>query len=437
MPNNTAGRRDFMKTIGGGVALASSGCLGVEKALSPSEEDTGATPSDEGKMGADSRTIVVDAKKGSNSGIGTEDDPYETLEQGLNVAEPGDTVRAEPGEYSGPLVVRNGGEPGNPLTITGPEDAVLTGGEDGAQPMYITASHIHLTGMSVDGLLDSENPEDPLSYADAGPLIEINPPKDPDSDEYLKDLKISPHTVGNAYAHTIVVQRSKNVEIGPFRVTGLAGAYYMLDEDATEEHVGEIVYLGTPLSAYGSDHYPWEELDQTRNVHVHHIDNSDGHPHSEMVNTKPGTRDILIEYCTDGGGSQNTEEYPSASIRFQSHGATLRWCDIREGLGNGVHVSRGGADWVKDQFEGRIEEPFDPDLIGKGHIIYGNRISDFSGAEIKHEYVSPEDQIICGNEIEGEILNHHEEPYTQEICPTYLREGDGVGHLGGDSPWPG
>lgn len=434
-------RRTFLATIGASVTTL-SGCVTDPRTRPASGTSTRGTvtrsdpqsPWSDADTGGPTQVIVADSENGSRNGSGSAENPYRSLERAVNEAEAGDTVRANPGVYEGPIPVQDGGEPGAPLTITGPPDAVLTGDrEHRGQPLLVRASHVHLTGLTVDGLLDPDAPDDPRSYA-RSPLVDVEPPSE--RDEYLRDIVVAPHGIGNASWALIVIRRAKNVEIGPFRVTGLAGANYVLDENASGKHAGEIVYLGTPPTTYSrEDDYPWNDLDQTRNVHVHHIDNSDGHPHSELVNTKLGTRNVLIEYCTDGGGSQNAESYPTGSVRFQSYDATLRWCDLQNGSGHGVIIMKAGDKWLTETFEGRVADPFDLDRLGTGHTVYGNRIGGFQEAAIRLKWASPEKQTICRNDVRGAIIDHAGERYTQDGCPENLPEGDGIGHTGGNSPW--
>ena len=54
---------------------------------------------------------------------------------------------------------------------------------------------------------------------------------------------------------------------------------------------GEIIYLGYSVP-------------ETRNIHVHHVANTEGHPHSELIDAKWETREIRIEHCTDVDGAR-------------------------------------------------------------------------------------------------------------------------------------
>lgn len=417
--NRERTRRRFLAALGSGAA-ALAGCAErstVGERTSRLDTPAESPPPTEG----DSNVLFVDVESGSGSGTGAWEDPLASFRHAAELVEPGDTIYARSGTYREWIIPERGGDPGTPITITGPPEAVLTSDERRFQPMQIRDSHVHVTGLTIDGLWDPDNPDDPQSYAE-GPLVEIKPR--PDSDEYLEDVVVAPHGIGNSYAHLVTAQRTKDLAIGPFEVTGLAGANYVLGD--RDGHVGEVVYLGTPPSTYGQgyDDYPWNELDQTRNVRVHHVDNSAGHPHSELVNTKLGTRDVIVEYCTDGGSSQNADDFTAASVRLQSYDATVRWCDLRDGEGVGIFIGGGADDWLVDR---PGEPPVDPEKIGTGHEVYGNRISGFGGDQIVLIDEDSADQLICGNDVTGATMGDPEQP-----CPMDLPEGDGVGSLGGD-----
>lgn len=121
-------------------------------------------------------------------------------------------------------------------------------------------------------------------------------------------------------------------------MTGPAGVEYLHGDKVS--HIGEILYIGQPLQVYadGADGYFWETYDQTRNIHIHHIDNSEGYHHAEMVDCKDGTENITIEYCTDAGGSRNNEPFSPQSIHMRGTDCTVRWNRLAGGEGNGIEV---------------------------------------------------------------------------------------------------
>lgn len=146
--------------------------------------------------------------------------------------------------------------------------------------------------------------------------------------------------------------------------------------------------------------------------------------------TRQETHDVTVEYCTDGGGSRNAEDYRSASVRFNSSGGTLRWCDLRNGAGNGVEI--GSALARKAQQERTDPSEFER-RGGTDHAVYGNRITGFDDSAIAFPIDSQtqtDQRYVCDNEYDGRTDG---EPGV--ACPDSVPEGDGVGHLGGDSPW--
>lgn len=288
--------------------------------------------------------------------------------------------------------------------------------------MRIKHSHIRLTGLSIEGLYDPDNPEDPHSY---GPdPIRVWPM--PDSDEYLEDIVIAPHGVGYGAHSLIRVVRTKNLEIGPLKVIGIAGASWILPNEQ-DRHAGEIVYLGSPPSLVFDeiepvvDDFPWSgEIDETRNVHIHHIDNSGAHPHSQLVDAKLGTRNVLIEYCTDAGGSQNTEPYPADAVALRSYNTTFRKNDIRNGEGNGIVVQ--GVNPVERSV---LEDlSLEADRIGTENEIYQNFVGGFENEDIWFQFADPADQnVLCGNEL---VAPHY--PEFVNSCGDTVPQSDEIAH---------
>jgi hypothetical protein len=370
-----------------------------------------------GTRDAASRAEYVVGPKGSDTNPGTAEAPLATIQQALVRAQPGATVLVRPGRYREKVTTVRDGQPDEPITITGPPDAVFSGVQQG-RSFEISHSHIHITGLTFDGLLNPEAPDERASYASQ--QIHASSP----DDEYLTGLRISPHAVGNVLQAAVNIELVEDSEIGGFRVTGGTGLEYVKFGD--RDHNGEIVYIGTPPGQM--DTHSVSGYDRTNGIHVHHIDNSAGHPHSELVNTKLGTHDILVEYCTDAGGSQNNESYATQSVALQGAGATVRWCDLRNGEGDGVEIGSHNA------HDARMAG--DPTAVesrgGKDNAVYGNRMTGFEGNAVRLRWGSTRanQRALCGNEYDGPSDSDPE-----RACDGSLPAGDGVGHTGGDSPW--
>lgn len=235
---------------------------------------------------------------------------------------------------------------------------------------------------------------------------------------------------------------------------GPAGAEYLYDENATDHpsggivsrsHIGEVVQIGAKHNVFDDgegEWYAWDTPDESHDIHVHHIDNSAGHPHTELVELGTSVYDATIEYCTDAGGagmyflSADHENWTETSMALRGGRCTLRWCTIENGYGAGVHIGQGGLDRNIERYRHIPESRFP----GTNNAVYGNRITDnavlaiaFPGEAGGSDQVSmgPTDQaVICGNEYNG---GTQADPDAH--CPEEVPQGDGMGHTGGDSPW--
>jgi hypothetical protein len=375
--------------------------------------------------GTEGDTIYVDPN-GSNWNSGAEEEPLETIQKALNVVDPGETIRLNPGTYTAAWETAKAGEQGKPITITGPKEAILRPSPEAVEekytPLRISHSHYRLTGMTIDGLQNPAAPEQVESYAKR--LLKISPPSD--TETYVENVKIAPHGVGNSQTKFIQMTRAKNSAIGPFKVHGPAGVNYLYGD--VKSHIGEIVYLGTPYQNYVDYDWPWNTYDETRNIRIHHIDNSHGYHHAEMVDCKEGTRNITIEYCTDGGGTAINEPFSTQAIHLRAQDSTVRWNRLVGGNGNGIAVYKPTEKELVPTL-GFDQDAWDS--IATNNEIYGNTIQGFPQQAIGlSEPTEGAQKRLCGNTIQGEPSGTPEQD-----CSAAVPRGDGIGHTGGDSPW--
>lgn len=334
-------RRDFLTGFGALVS-GMAGCAGQESTPTPGVKTRIITktnivrktprPTATGTPRERPNTIFV-GPDGSDSNLGSIEAPLSSIQTALSRANSGTTVFVKSGEYRERIEPPRGGDPGNPITLTGPPDAVLKSHPDHYNLVLIRRNHFHITGLTIDGLENPDKPEKVDSYSRAQ-LVQARP--EVDSDEYLSDIIVAPHRIGSSQKSLISLERTMNGEVGPFEIIGPAGAKYLYSDQ--EGHNGEFVYLGTDPSNLGKSWHPWTENDKTSNIRVHHIDNSEGYAHSRLVQTKPGVQDITIEYCTDGGGTEIWREGTSSSVFFECHRATIRWCILKDGDGAGISI---------------------------------------------------------------------------------------------------
>jgi len=388
------------------------------------EEETPEASEEETPGGA-SDTIHV-RPDGDDDHPGTEQRPMGTVQGALNVVEPGQTVHLGPGEYGGLVATVTPGEPDAPITVTGSRDAVLRPSpsvdERHWNPIVVQHSHYRLTGVTIDGLHTPEAPERVDSYVDR--LVKVSP--EPESSEYVEDVVVAPHGIGNSKTQLINVIRAKNCEFGPFEVIGPAGVEYLHGDK--QSHQGEFIYIGTPLQTFadGADGYFWDDYDRSRNIRVHHVDNSEGYHHCEIVDCKDGTENITVEYCTDAGGSRNNEPFSAQSIHVRGHDCTFRWNRLAGGEGNGIEVYKPGTDELYPEFGFDEEVVAD---IATDNEIYGNEVRGFELQAVAFDEETRDAQRrVCGNDVQGATNGDPESE-----CPDGLPEGDGVGHTGGES----
>lgn len=391
-------------------------------------------------------TIFV-SPDGDDDDAGTEGAPLASIRQAVTSANPGQTVYVQPGEYFEFVPFDEPGEPDAPITLTGPPDAVLRPPDDIDYGMIsITADYIHITGLTMSGRYKDRDPGKPDSYVPSH-LIDLNTSPE-DADDYLEGLVISPHGLGESGGALINSQQIKDCDIGGFKVTGPAGAEWLYDDDYAN-HYGEIVYLGTAPDNRVERGY--EDYDRTRNIRVHHIDNSEGYPHSELVDCKTGVENITIEYCTDAGGAQADDSWNQPAIKLDGNDVTIRWNIINGVQGDGIQIGPGvymsgftndGEPIYEYGLDSVPETDFERQM-GKDNTIHENVITSCERDAVnfrrqsrrpgRDSNPSPADQrVLCGNQYDGYTDGEPGKP-----CPTELASSKGIGHLAGDSPWDG
>lgn len=437
-------RRRFLAAAGTATLSSLAGC---ERHLPSAPREP--------EMGDDRDVIHVSKEEGSSDGDGSEAHPLETISAGIDLASAGDTVQVHADNHEGNVdyeeivEIDDGGAEGKPLTLTGPSDAILRppSGKAEHPVLSIDASYVHIDGLTITGLLDRDAEHDPESYH-RNKLIELN--KDhtaPDNhDHYLEGLRISPDKLGYSYQSLINAAQIKDSVIGEFKVHGPAGTKWILD-DCTAGHNGEIVYLGT------SPNNRPVGYDKTRNIRVHHIDNSDGHPHSELVDCKVGTENVTIEYCTDCGGVQSHASRYKNAVTLDGRGHTVRWNVINGVEGDAVRI--GPQTFQDPEPPDGVQTPDDDDdnqplpepetdferSMGKDHAVYGNVFTGYTQDAVNFLREShhprrasnpkPRDQrILCGN-----LFDAYSDAALDSACTDRVPQSEGVGHLAGSSPW--
>lgn len=354
-----------------------------------------------GDVTVEGPTALHVAPDGSDDAAGTADEPLGSIDAALEFAEPGSTIELAPGEYRELVRTKRAGDPDAPITITGPADAVVRPPADVNDAVLIEHSHVHVRGFSINGLVD---PDNRFSYHQAWiPLcVTVSPVARRDEGvEYLEDVVVEPARIGNSARALVQIERVRDAVVGNFAVIGPAGMQYDPRVDNHEVgHIREIVYVGSPEVHRGEDHYQYETLDRTRDVRIHHIDNSAGYEHNELVDVKLGSENVTVEYCTDRNAGHNTEGVVNAAIDIKGNDCTVRWNDLGEcplPMSFGAWAPSDdvdGGDWSQD------------------NAVYGNHIHDFAAGPFRIRNtgdsgpVSFDDQrVLCGNRVDRGSLD--------------------------------
>lgn len=127
---------------------------------------TATQATDTGQASDGEPAVIHVSKDGAESNRGTESQPLASIQAAVDRANPGDTVYVNPGEYRENVRIREGGNPGAPLTLTGPADAVLKPKRENEwEALGVGASYVHVTGLTFSGLYNPSEPETAQPYA--------------------------------------------------------------------------------------------------------------------------------------------------------------------------------------------------------------------------------------------------------------------------------
>lgn len=365
---------------------------------------------------------------GIDSNPGTADSPLRTIGHAFFRAQPGDTIEAKPGRYHEVAHTIRPGTPDNPITLTGPSDAVFIGGNmtSNPEPLEIMHSHVHVTGLTFDGLQYPNRSDELSSYAKANVSVDpINRTAKGEKPPYVSDVVISPHAVGNTLGNCIHIFFGDDIEVGGFRHIGPSGvAHFVFDEPG---HDGEIVYIGT--SADGWEGRWGGHVDRTKNVHVHHIDASAGYAHSEIADAKPGTENVLVEYCTSVGAVSDPNTGGGTGLHLGGVNGTARCNIINKSSPTGILIGNWRETYEAVPAAGTENSVYKNEVSGT-YEEYTEVTSTVKSITLTDE-VSISDQVhYCGNEFEQPADGNPE-----KACPDEVPTCDGIGHTGGNSPW--
>lgn len=86
--------------------------------------------------------------------------PGESIQAAIDLAQPGDTISLEDGKFNEELLSSRDGEEGNPITITGSRNAILSGTGKKGRLFEINHSYWTVNGFTIDGKMGKGEKEE-------------------------------------------------------------------------------------------------------------------------------------------------------------------------------------------------------------------------------------------------------------------------------------
>jgi hypothetical protein len=314
------------------------------------------------------------------TGAGTRDgrspqNAFASIQQALDVAQPGDTIQLGSGDYREALITKRHGAAGAPITLTGPREAVLRGAAGQGRIFQIFHDYYLLDGWTIDGYDGSGNSSsdyrDKLLYVHGqatsyGGTVRRGP----------QGLEVRNMLLRNAGGECIRLRYFVQFANIHHNTLYNCGVYDFVFAGGGKN--GEGIYIGTSSTQWGDGKNPTADADGSNFNHIHHnVINTQG---NECVEVKEGGTGNLIEHndCTGG------KDPESAGLGARGDGNIFRYNTTYGHSGGGV---RFGGHTINGH------------LYGVANDVYENQIYSNARGGIKFE-ARPQG-VICGNRFSG------------------------------------
>jgi len=286
-----------------------------------------------------------------------------TIQEAVNLAEPGDTVELFPGEYYQDVISKRDGQPGKPIIIKGQKSSIIKG--SGKPRIFeINHSYITLEGFTIDGHFQSS--AEKSSYRDK--LIYVTGKI---AGKAITNLKIFNMDIKNAGGECIRLRYLiQNSEIAYNKIMTCGVGDFEFNDGGKN---GEGIYIGTAPEQLNDKKNPTNEVDRSNNNLIHN--NFFDTQGNECVDIKEGSSFNVVEYnkCT------GQKDINSGGMDSRGNDNIFRYNEIYDNLGAGVRL--GG----------------DEETDGINNQVYGNSIINNKSGGIKFQR-TPQSQV-CGNEM--------------------------------------
>jgi len=184
---------------------------GGEGTRTAEQSDDGGAGETDDTGGTETSDVDIWVAPDGSGGDGSRSSPFTSVREAFGAVEPGETVFLQSGEYRLNGVTQGGGEPGAPVEITGPRDAILRARDRTGSVLDIVHSHVHLTGTTVDGLIDpGRRWETPDAWIDTLIGVSPGPRYEQDGVDYLEDVVVEPHAMRNSGSLFVQLERTRD-----------------------------------------------------------------------------------------------------------------------------------------------------------------------------------------------------------------------------------
>lgn len=304
---------------------------------------------------------------GDNGNSGTAPlSPFRSIQQAVQLAQPGDTIHLLPGHYYQDVNTIRDGAPGRPITITGTANAVVHGLASN-RIFQVHHDYISLIGFTIDGLRRNAEPNRMGAFREK--LLYVIGYDKRDGVNNLRVLGMTFRNAGEECLRIKYFARHNEIAYSSFHDCGIWDFVYH-----AHGVVGEAVYLGTSSKQW--DINLTIEPDITAHNWVHHnFMNTQG---NECVEAKEGTAYNLIEYNVCAG----QKDPNSGGIVSRGKGNVIRYNEIYGNVGAGVRLGGHLVDGVQYGVENEVY----------GNLIHGN---DAGGVKI----LVAGQARVCGNRV--------------------------------------
>lgn len=328
--------------------------------------------------------------QGRDSNAGTSPTAaFQSIQKAIDAAQPGETIQLAPGVYFQDIVSRRDGREGAPITIKGPDEAVLKGA---GAPRIFEIHHDYLTldGFTIDGLWN--DPATKEGYRDK--LLYVQGKQPGNGVNGLKVLNMSFKNAGGECLRMRYFAIGNEVAHSSFVACGM----YDFKFNGGGKN-GEAIYIGTAPEQRADGKNPDIAVDRSTDNWVHH--NTFDTQGNECVDVKEGATANIIEYnrCT------GQRDPLSGGFDSRGNGNIFRYNESFGNVGAGVRL---GGDTKDD---------------GLDNEVYGNKLYNNRAGGIK--LVRKRQRSVCGNTMSGNAAGNVVSDGAPGFDPTVPCKKDG------------